>query len=123
MSKLIRLLLATAAFAGALGFNVHVSRAADQDQVKFTIDKWRKPGSNNIGTADITIDNGNDFAIKDVKIACHYMAKTGKKIETEQTVAVTVKAKSQKTFKKTKFPFIDVGAADGKCEIVSVQKA
>jgi hypothetical protein len=123
MSAFIRLALAATVFASALSFDIKLSRAADQDQVKFTIDKWRKPGSNNIGTADITVDNGNDFAIKDLKIACHYMAKTGKKIETEQTVAVTVKAKSQKTFKKTKFPFIDVTAADGKCELVSVQKA
>lgn len=98
------------------------SRAADQDQVKYSIDKWRKPGTNNIGTADITITNGNDFAIKDIKIACHYMAKTGKKIETEQTIAVTMKAKTTKTFKKTKFPFIDIAAADGKCELIGVQK-
>lgn len=122
MSKKIAAAFVAFALAGGM-ICARQSHAADQDQVKFTIEKWRKPGSNNIGTADITIDNGNDFAIKDVRIACHYMAKAGgKKIETEQTVAVTVKAKTKKTFKKTKFPFIDQTAADGKCELVSVQK-
>ena len=88
------------------------------DKVSVSIDKWRKPGSNNIGTADVTITNDNDFAVKDIRVKCNYMA-GGRKIETEQNIAATVKAKSTKMLPKTKFPFIDTAAADGACKVHS----
>ena len=88
------------------------------DKIKISIEKWRKPGSNNIGTADITVTNDNDFAVKDIRVKCDYMSKTGgRKIETDQRLALTVKAKTSKLFKKTKFPFIDQEAAEGSCKV------
>jgi hypothetical protein len=46
------------------------------------------------------------------------MSKTGgRKIETDQRLPVTVKAKTTKLFKKTKFPFIDQDAAEGSCKV------
>jgi hypothetical protein len=94
--------------------------AEPADRVSVAIDKWRKPGSNNIGTADITITNDNDFAVKDIRVRCDYMAKTGgRKIETEQNIAVTVKAKSTKVLRKTRFPFIDTAETDGACKVRS----
>ncbi len=93
--------------------------AADPgDKVKVTIEKWRKPGSNNAGTADITVTNDNDFVVKDIRVKCDYMSKTGgRKIETDQRLALTVKAKTTKLFKKTKFPFIDQETAEGSCKV------
>ncbi len=93
------------------------------DKVTFTIDMWRKPGSNNAGLVDITVDNKNDFAISGIRLRCDYMAKVGgKKIEAEQNVPLTLKANTKKTFKKTKFPYIDTAAADGACKLVSATK-
>jgi maltose-binding protein MalE len=99
---------------------VDTARATEPaDNVTVTIDRWRKPGSNNIGTADITINNSNNFAVKDIKVRCNYVVKAGgKKIETEQNITVTVKPKSKMSFKKTKFPFIDVQAAEGSCKVL-----
>lgn len=95
--------------------------AADPgDNVKIVIEKWRKPGSNNAGTADITVTNDNNFAVKDIRVKCNYMSKTGgRQIETDQRLALTVKAKTTKLFKKTKFPFIDQEAAEGSCKVMS----
>lgn len=96
-----------------------VAHAAEPgDKVKVSIEKWRKPGTNNAGTADITVTNDNDFAVKDIRVKCDYMSKTGgRKIETEQRLALAVKAKTTKLFKKTKFPFIDTEAATGACTV------
>jgi hypothetical protein len=104
-----------AIFLSAIG----AANAADPgDKVKISIEKWRKPGTNNIGTADITVTNDNDFAVKDIRVKCDYMSKTGgRKIETDQRLALTVKAKTTKLFKKTKFPFIDTEAAEGACKV------
>lgn len=99
--------------------------AADPgDKVKIKIEKWRKPGSNNIGTADITVTNDNDFAVKDIRVSCDYMAKTGgRKIETDQRLAIKIKAKTTKLFKKTKFPFIDTENATGTCKVESAAES
>ena len=94
------------------------------DKVAIKIEKWRKPGSNNIGTADITVTNDNDFAVKDIRVKCDYMSKTGgRKIETDQRLALTVKPKTTKLFKKTKFPFIDQEAATGTCKVTGAAQS
>ncbi|MBN9580289.1 MAG: hypothetical protein J0G37_02095 [Afipia sp.] len=115
--KTIILSATAAAFVATTGF----ANAADPgDNVKILIQKWRKPGSNNAGTADITVTNDNVFAVKDIRVKCDYTAKTGgRKIESEQRLAMTVKAKTTKLFKKTKFPFIDTDAAEGACKVTS----
>ena len=107
------------AIAGIFLGTTGIASAADPgDKVKVSIEKWRKPGSNNAGTADITVTNDNDFAVKDIRVKCDYMSKTGgRKIETDQRLALTIKAKTTKLFKKTKFPFIDQETAEGSCKV------
>jgi hypothetical protein len=98
--------------------------AADAgDNVKIEIERWRKPGSNNIGTADINITNDNTFAVKDIRVECHYAGKDGgRMINTEQTLAVTVKAKSSEKFKKLKFGYIDTSEAQGSCKVTTAKQ-
>ncbi|HEX7881314.1 MAG TPA: hypothetical protein VF499_01075 [Afipia sp.] len=114
----MKTIIVTAIAAILLGATGAATAAEPGDKVKISIEKWRKPGSNNIGTADITVTNDNDFAIKDIRVKCDYMSKSGgRKIETEQRLSLTVKAKTKKLFKKTKFPFIDTEAAEGACKV------
>lgn len=110
--------LAIAATVAITLIGASASAAEPGDNVRVSIDKWRKPGSNNIGTADVTITNDNDFAVKDIRVRCDYMA-GGRKIETEQTIATTVRAKTARVLRKTRFPFIDTATADGACKVRS----
>lgn len=121
----MKTLLAPIITAMVLASGVTMASAADPgDKVTVSIEKWRKPGSNNIGTADITVTNDNAFAVKDIRVRCNYVAKDGgRKIETDQKIAVTVKANSKKSFKKTKFPFIDTAAAEGACKVSSATQS
>ncbi len=92
-------------------------------KVTYTIDKWHKPGSNNPGLIDVTVNNANDFPITAIRLRCDYAMKAGgKKIEAEQTLPLKLKANTKKTFKKNKFPYIDTNAADGTCKLVSASK-
>ncbi|MEW6768700.1 MAG: hypothetical protein AB1342_11780 [Pseudomonadota bacterium] len=119
MSKLIASSLA----ALVLGCSIACAEGP-ADKVTFNIDMWRKPGSNNAGLIDITVDNKNDFALSGIRLRCDYMAKTGgKKIEAEQTIALKLGANAKKTFKKSKFPYIDTATADGTCKLVGATKA
>ena len=113
--------ITVSAIAAILLSTIGTAFAADPgDNVKIAIEKWRKPGSNNAGTADITITNDNNFAVKDIRVKCNYMSKTGgRQIETDQRLPLTVQAKTTKLFKKTKFPFIDTQAAEGSCKVMS----
>ena len=118
MSKMIASALAVLVLAGSMAL-----AEGPGDKVTFTIDMWRKPGSNNAGLVDITVNNANDFDISAIRLRCDYMVKAGgKKIEAEQNIPLKLKANTKKTFKKTKFPYIDTAAADGNCKLVSATK-
>ena len=115
-------LIASTVAALVLGCSI-ASAEGPADKVTFTIDMWRKPGSNNAGLVDITVDNKNDFAISSIRVRCDYVVKAGgKKIEAEQNIPLKLKATTKKTFKKEKFPYIDIAAADGACKLVSASK-
>jgi hypothetical protein len=120
MKTSIRFVIAVAVLLSGASVG-HFAKAAEPgDKVTVSIERWRKPGSNNIGTADLAITNGNDFAVKDIRVKCDYMSKVGeRKIETDQNIAVTVKAKSTKKFRKTKFAYIDTDKAAGACKVNS----
>jgi hypothetical protein len=118
MSRLIASTLAVLVLTGGVAL-----AEGPADKVTFTIDMWRKPGSNNAGLVDITVDNKNDFPISNIRLRCDYVAKAGgKKIEVEQNIPLKLKANTKKTFKKTKFAYIDTAAADGACKLMSASK-
>jgi hypothetical protein len=118
MSRLIASTLAVLVLTGGVAL-----AEGPADKVTFTIDMWRKPGSNNAGLVDITVNNANDFAISSIRVRCDYVAKAGgKKIEVEQNIPLKLKANTKKTFKKTKFAYIDTAAADGACKLMSASK-
>lgn len=96
--------------------------AADPaDAVKVIKQVWKKGGHNTAGIADITIGNDNPFAVKDIKIKCVFTTRsTGKVTEIQQTIAGPVKPKSEHTFKKVSFGFVDTQGADGACEVRGV---
>ncbi len=95
------------------------SIAADPaDAIKVVKQIWKKGGHNKIGITDITISNDNAFAVKDLKIRCVFTAKaTGKVTEIQQTIAGPLKPKTEQTFKKVSFGFVDTEAAEGACEV------
>ncbi|WP_315835114.1 hypothetical protein [Bradyrhizobium prioriisuperbiae] len=94
---------------------------ADPANVKVVKQVFKKGSYNKIGIADITISNDNAFAVKDIKVRCVFTTKsTGKVTEIQQTIAGPLKAKTEHTFKKISFGFVDTQAADGACEVRDV---
>ena len=103
---------------------INVAAAADPvDAIRVVKQVWKKGGRNTIGIADITISNGNAYAVKNIKVRCVFTTKsTGKVIEIQQTIAGPVKPKTEQTFKKVSFGFVDTAAAEGGCEIRSATR-
>jgi hypothetical protein len=118
-----RLTVSAFAVLSAIAGPSCASAAEPVDNVKMSIERWREPGSNNIGTADMILTNENAFAVSGIKVKCHYVVKeTGRTIETTQTLPMTLKPKTTKKFRKVRFAYIDVDAAEGSCKIESAAK-
>ncbi|MDR3467680.1 MAG: hypothetical protein P4M07_17260 [Xanthobacteraceae bacterium] len=111
------------AIAGLLVAGTAAGAAEPADAVKLVKEVWKKPGRNNIGVADLTISNGNPFAVKDVKIKCVFTAAaTGKVTELQQSIPGPVKAMAEQTFRKVSFGFIDTRAEQGACQVLAATR-
>jgi hypothetical protein len=117
-----RLTVAAFAVLPAIAAPVCAGAAEPIDNVTMTINRWRQPGSNNIGTADMTLTNKNAFAVGSIRVKCHYVTKDERTIETTQTLPMTLKPNSTRKFRKVRFAYIDVKNAEGSCKIESVAK-
>lgn len=79
---------------------------------------WAKSGFGTVALVTLTIENMNDFAVKDVAISCDFKANSGTKLNTaESTIYETIKAKSSRTFKEFNVGFIHSQASRGGCSI------
>ena len=68
----------------------------------------------------ITINNGNPFAVKNIRIRCVFTTvATGKVTELQQTLTGPVKAGTEQTFRKVSFGFVDTQKAEGGCRVES----
>lgn len=106
-----------------LGTGAAVADPDPADAVKVIKQVWKEPGRNNAGIADITLSNGNAFAVKAIKIKCVFTTKsTGKVTEIQQTIAGPMKANAEQTFKKVSFGFVDTKAAEGECSVLGVTR-
>ncbi|WP_458760167.1 hypothetical protein ACSVBT_05035 [Afipia sp. TerB] len=112
--------LAAFAVLFAMASAVCASAAEPIDNVSMTITRWREPGSNNIGTADMTLTNKNAFAVGSIRVKCHYVTKDERTIETTQTLPMILKPNSTRKFRKVRFAYIDTDSAEGACKIESV---
>ena len=83
---------------------------------------WSTGGFGAIMMANFTIQNGNDFPVKDIQIECLLSANSGTKIDSaKQTIFEIVPANSAKTFHEVNMGFIRDQAKKASCEVVSVQ--
>ncbi len=115
MNRTASFLLTAAVVVGAA---VGPAMAEPADALRVIKQVWKKGGHNTIGIADITIGNDNAFAVKDIKLRCMFTTKaTGKVTEIQQTIAGPLKPKTEQTFKKVSFGFVDTIAAEGACEV------
>jgi hypothetical protein len=99
------------------------TKSSIHDEVRYLITakitKWYKGGFESIMIADILIDNQSNYDIKDIKIKCTHMAKSGSIIDSNtRTIYDIVKAKSKKKFTKFNMGFIHSQAERSAIEIV-----
>lgn len=84
---------------------------------------WTIGGFGTVGSATVTIDNGNDFPVKDIDVRCEFSGKSGTQLSTSQrTIFDTIPAKAKRTFKEVNMGFIHTQSAKANCRVETAKR-
>ena len=94
--------------------------AAPVDGLKISSQSWRRGGLGSNALVTFTLRNGNDYAVKDIEIACAFSRRDGSHLtDRTRTIHDTVNTKSRKTFARLHVGFVNVNADKAKCSLVA----
>jgi hypothetical protein len=93
------------------------------DGLKISSQSWRRGGLGSKALVTFTLRNGNDYAVKDIEIACAFNRRDGSHL-TDRTRVIrdTVDMKSRKTFARMHVGFVNVNANKAKCSLVTASR-
>jgi hypothetical protein len=84
---------------------------------------WSLGGFKNVGIVNVTIENANDFPVKDVGIRCNFNGKSGTQLSTnDHKIFDTIPAKAKKMFKDVNVGLIDSQSAGASCAVQSAER-
>lgn len=82
---------------------------------------WSTGGFGSVMEASFTIENGNDFEVKDIEVICTMMGNSGTEIGTARhTIYDIVGPRKKKAFKDVNMGFINSQSSSSKCRISKV---
>ncbi|MBR1125116.1 hypothetical protein JQ628_26590 [Bradyrhizobium lablabi] len=94
------------------------------DGLKISSQSWRRGGLGSKALVTFTLRNANDYAVKNIEIACSFTRRDGSHLtDRKRLISDTVEMKSRKTFAKMHVGFVNVNADKAKCALVSANRA
>jgi hypothetical protein len=99
------------------------AEAAPVDGLKISSQAWRRGGLGSNALVTFTLRNNNEYAVKDIEIACAFNRRDGSHL-TDRTRLIrdTVNMKSRKTFARMHVGFVNVNASKAKCSLVAANR-
>jgi hypothetical protein len=93
---------------------------APVDGLKISSQSWRRGGLGSNALVTMTLRNSNDYAVRDIEIACAFARPDGSHL-TDRTRMIrdTVNMKSRKTFTRMHVGFVNVNASKAKCSLLA----
>jgi type IV pilus biogenesis protein CpaD/CtpE len=93
---------------------------APVDGLRISSQSWRRGGLGSKALITFTLRNGNEYAVKDIEIACAFARRDGSHL-TDRTRMIhdTVNMKSRKTFARLHVGFVNINANKAKCALVA----
>jgi len=94
------------------------------DRLKLFAQPWHRGGLGSNAQLSFTLRNSNDYAVKDVAIACAFIRRDGRHL-TDRTRLVPgiVEMRSRKSFERLHIAFVNVNASKAKCALVSASRS
>jgi len=93
---------------------------APVDGLRISSQSWRRGGLGSKALVTLTLRNGNEYAVKDIEIACAFARRDGSHL-TDRTRVIhdTVNMRSRKTFARLHVGFVNINANKAKCALVA----
>lgn len=93
------------------------------DGLKISSQSWRRGGLGSKALMTFTLRNSNDYAVKDIEIACAFARRDGSHLTDRRRVLPdTVGMKSSKRYSGMLVGFVNVYANKAKCSLVTASR-
>jgi len=93
------------------------------DGLKISSQSWRRAGLGSNAQVTLTLRNRNDYAVRDIEIACAFSRRDGSHLtDRSRTIHDTVSMKSRKTFARMHVGFVNINADKAKCALVAASR-
>ena len=112
--------------AAAIAAAPQISRAEPKsersplDGLRISSQSWRRGGFGSKALVTLTLRNANDFAVKDIEIACAFSRRDGSHLtDRRRVISDTIDMKSRKTYPHMLVGFVNIDANKAKCSLVT----
>jgi hypothetical protein len=96
---------------------------APLDGLRISSQSWRRGGLGSKALITFTLRNANDYAVKDIEIACAFARRDGSHLtDRKRVLGEAVEMKSRKTFTRIHVGFVNVNADKAKCALVAANR-
>lgn len=116
----------TTGLAKEASFNPATSEAivpdqpAPVDRLTISSQSWRRGGLGSNAFVTMTLRNDNNYAVKDIDVACAFLRPDGRRLtERSRVINDVINMKSRKTFTRLHVGFVNVNAAKARCSLVA----
>jgi hypothetical protein len=93
------------------------------DGLKIISQSWRRGGLGSKALVTFTLRNANDYAVRDIEIACTFVRRDGSHLtDRRRIIPDTVNMKSRKRYAGMLVGFINVNANKAKCSVVTASR-
>jgi hypothetical protein len=97
--------------------------ASPLDGLRIASQSWRRGGLGSKALVTFTLRNANDYAVKDIEIACAFARRDGSHLtDRKRVIPEAVEMKSRKTFTRVHVGFVNVNADKAKCALVAASR-
>ncbi|MCC8940448.1 hypothetical protein H8A99_29325 [Bradyrhizobium sp. Arg68] len=84
---------------------------------------WRRGGLGSKALVTLTLRNRNDFAVKDIEIACAFARRDGSPLtERKRLITDTIATRTRKTYSRMLVGFVNINATKAKCSVVTASR-
>lgn len=91
--------------------------------LRISSQSWRRGGLGSKALVTFTLRNGNDYAVKDIEIACAFTRRDGSHLtDRRRVIPDTVNIRSRKVYSGVLVGFVNVNANKAKCSLVTASR-
>jgi len=94
------------------------------DEMKLSNFSWKTGGFGSVAIITATIENFNNFTVKDITVKCSFGGKSGIHLsDVEHVIYDTIKSREKRTFKDINIGFIHSQSASSSCRIKTARRS